>query len=45
MKVRGDPVARAQEPLLDEHSLEAVHEVTFRIPGKIGATVWDSAIC
>lgn len=30
-------LAGAQEPLLDDHALEAVHEVSFGIPRRIGA--------
>jgi type II secretory pathway predicted ATPase ExeA len=30
-------LAGAKEPILDEHALEAVHQVSFGIPRKIGA--------
>ncbi len=30
-------IAGVQEPLLDEHTMEAVHQVSFGIPRKIGA--------
>ena len=32
-------LAGAREPILDEHALEAVHQVSFGIPRKIGAIV------
>ena len=36
-------LAGAQEPLLDEHALQAVHEVSFGIPRKIG-TITEQAL-
>ena len=30
-------LAGAQEPILDDQALQAVHEVTFGLPRKIGA--------
>ena len=32
-------LAGVREPILDEHALEAVHQVSFGIPRKIGAIV------
>jgi type II secretory pathway predicted ATPase ExeA len=32
-------LAGAREPILDEHALEAVHQVSFGIPRKIGTVV------
>jgi len=32
-------LAGAKEPILDDHALEAVHQVSFGIPRKIGTVV------
>ncbi len=32
-------LAGAREPILDDHALEAVHQVSFGIPRKIGTVV------